>query len=112
MRLEDEEYSIEQAEVKGRELPQWYLEEPPLYVGDDFYIKAFWRLSTCRPQGLTPGKIPWFALVEYGHHVGLDDDTIELFELVISAMDNAYTKRLSEKAEKDKQTQGGKGKKH
>jgi hypothetical protein len=76
---------------KGRELPAWYLDEPELLPADGFYLRAFGELNTCRgAAGFGLPDIPWSAIVQYGYHVGLEDDMIEPFTVVIRRMDEAY----------------------
>lgn len=96
--MKEKQYSIEAAIVKGRELPKWYLEEPALYPGDDFYLTAFYRLSTCRlHQGDIPGNIPWSEIVKYSDRRKLDEDNSLLFEHVLAEMDCAYVQRYIRK---------------
>lgn len=59
--------------------------------GDGFWLKAFGELTTCRgATGFGLPEIPWTAIVQYGYHVGLDDDMIDTLVLVIRKMDEAY----------------------
>jgi hypothetical protein len=59
--------------------------------GDEFYLRAFRELSTCRHgSGLAP--IPWTSIVEYGLLARLDADNMRLFVDVIRAMDIAFLK--------------------
>jgi hypothetical protein len=47
--------------------------------------EAFWELSSCRPQGMSVGPIPWTAIHEY-----MDAKEIahaERFERLVRAMD-------------------------
>ena len=102
MRCERDGFSIDAALDKGRDLPDWFLEEPPLLPGDQFYLDAFWDLSTCRPVGMSEGPIPWTSIVEYWRMSGLDDDTMELFVGVIRAMDAEYMIWRNDQAERQK----------
>ncbi len=89
-RLEDERYSIEAGQLKGRSLPQWFLDEPPVFKGDEFYFQAFNDLNTCRQVGMEVGPIPWHRITEYGREAGLDDSIRKAFVRIIRAMDDAY----------------------
>ncbi len=79
---------MEAAVRKGRKLPDWYLEEPPRQPLDQFYLGSFWALSTTRNYEF--GPIPWDQIVKYGLRVGLDDDMIEVFVILLRAMDAGY----------------------
>ena len=79
---------LEAAISKGRKLPDWYLDEPPLNFGDEIYIKAFWELSTCRQIGMSEGPIPWIGIVEYCKHKGIYE--VDDFVEIIRALDSAY----------------------
>jgi hypothetical protein len=86
--------------AKGRNLPDWYLEEPVLLPGEDFYINAFWDLSTCRQIGMDSGPIPWDKIHEYGLHTGLDDDILKMFVSIIRTMDTGYLDWQTEQTNK------------
>lgn len=78
---------------KGRAAPSWYYEEPAAEPGDEFYMAAFWDLTTERPHlgmSAVPGPIPWRAIVDYAQHHGLEPDVSAAFEQVIREMDTAY----------------------
>lgn len=64
--------------------------------GDDFYIRAFWELSSCRDFGSFVGPIPWDKIVMYGERKGLDSAMIEVLEFVIRELDEVYLKDLRE----------------
>ena len=72
-------------------LPPWWLDgEPPVFPGDEFYIDAFAKLSTCRHVGMAPGPIPWRDIVAYADRIGLDQGEAEAFSTVIMTMDAAW----------------------
>lgn len=76
---------------RGAQLPKWYLDEPPKLPGDDFYLRAFHLLGTCRVAfGERLGPIPWLAVRAYAVQEQLDRQTTRLFEDVIAAMDLAH----------------------
>jgi hypothetical protein len=94
----DKEFSIQAAIAKGRELPEWALNEPPLYPGDDFFITAFYELSTGEP-------IPWIDRMTYARHKCLEPDVADAFSHIIRGMDSEYMKW---KAAKEKALNAGK----
>ena len=83
-------YSVEAAIEKGRPLPDWAQNIPELLPGEDFYMKAFFDLSTCREVGNAIGPIPWNIIIEYAKHSGLDRDTTSCFVQIIRQMDSEY----------------------
>lgn len=87
---------MEAAIAKGRPLPQWYLDEPTMFVGYDWFITAFWRLTTDRPMangGL--GPIPWSSRLQYAIVHGIPRDMIEAFVDIIGILDTAYLKWMA-----------------
>ena len=80
-------------------MPKWFEDEPKSERGDEFYIRAFWELSSCRQfyivQGVKGahtvlGPIPWDKLVEYGERAGLEPDMMNVFSVVIRELDEFY----------------------
>lgn len=64
--------------------------------GDEFYIRAFWELSSCRDFGQFVGPIPWDKIILYGERKGLDSDMINVLEVVIRELDEVYLRDLRE----------------
>ena len=92
-------------EDRGQELPDWYLDRPELEQGDELYLEAFHRLSTCRPYTFGgPGPIPWTATVAYAEFLGLDRDLWPVLDTVIRAADTVWLQWHTDNA-----PQGGKG---
>ena len=88
MRLQRDGFSIDAAARKGRKFPDWYLDQPAIFPGDEFYLRAFYHLSSCRRfQG---GPIPWELIAQYAAGWQLAPDMVETFATVIPMMDNAY----------------------
>ena len=85
---------------KGRALPKWYLDEPYVFPAQQFFLKAFWDLNTCRSTGMGIGPIPWDKIVQYGSYAGLDDDMIEPLVSIIREMDAEYLLWHSDATEK------------
>ena len=74
---------IEAALERGQEIPDVFREEPPLYPGEEFYLQAFKKLSTCRQLGMSIGPIPWDAIDRYIERSQLDPELHEVFEATI-----------------------------
>lgn len=70
------------------------MKQPGLGRGDDFYLRAFWELSSCRQFGEVMGPIPWNFLIQYAERAGLDAGMIRVFEVVIRELDEAYLEHL------------------
>lgn len=102
MRCARDNFSIEAAAEKGRELPEWYYNEPQLLPGDEFYLKAFRDLHTCRQAGMELGPIPWDETVRYAQFYELEEDLIEPFLYIIRAMDVAYRDWMEKENERNK----------
>lgn len=93
MRYQRDGHGVETLIDRGvpyESLPDWYKDCPALESFDHFYRIAFWRLSTERAIGFSMGAIPHSKIVEYGSRMGLHPPTMDLFEAVIRAMDEAY----------------------
>jgi hypothetical protein len=89
LQLEREGFSIDQAILKKRELPAWYLDEPEIPEGTEFFLSAFRDLSTCRGMD---GPIPWTAAHLYAEFKGLDRDVAELLWEVVQTLDGTERK--------------------
>lgn len=98
LRYEKEGYSAEAAQRKGREVPEWFLDEPAVGRMDHFYGKAFNDLSTCRSFGMGLGPIPWDKIDEYGRKAGLTNDILKAFIDIIRLMDEAYLRHHKDEA--------------
>lgn len=75
---------------KGRQIPEWFENEPVVDIGDDFYMKSFYDLGTERSIGMSLGPIPWSKIVAYASHYGLEPDVTEAFVDIIREMDVVY----------------------
>lgn len=78
--------------ANGEQPPAHLLPPPPSPEPDvdDFYLDAFFRLSTERAIGMAVGPIPWHHVVAYADRAGLAGEAAELFVQVIAAMDRGY----------------------
>jgi len=72
--------------AKNRALPEWYLEEPELLPGDEFYLREFRVLGTERVMG---GPIPHSKIISRAFQLGLDTCMINAMAEIIMAMDDA-----------------------
>lgn len=93
-------------------MPAWYDEEPLVLPGEDFYLRAFWDLSTERQIGMGLGPIPFFARQRYALEAGLEPDMIRPFIDIIGKLDVAYlnwsAQEQKRKSEVEKPTRGDK----
>lgn len=81
-------------------LPSWFLDRPELLDGDEFYIKAFWELSTGRQIGFSLGPIPWDQILLYAQMHGIDD--IEAFVEIIRALDSTHLTWVADQQERER----------
>lgn len=58
--------------------------------GDEFYMRAFWNLSSERQFGQVLGPIPWSKIIDYGERRKLDDAMVGVLEHVVREMDECY----------------------
>lgn len=79
-------------------------EEPGSLPGDDFYLRAFWDLSTQRQIGFTVGPIPALDLRLYACEVGVPAFMMEAFTAIIRGLDQAYLKHAEDTRKKAKKT--------
>ena len=95
-------FSVEAAVIKGRKLPSWLEDEPQLLPGDDFYLRAFWELSTCRSSGFGIGPIPWRDIVAYADYAGMDSELVDGFVMIIRRIDAAFMKWSEQEQERNR----------
>ncbi|MCY4318345.1 MAG: hypothetical protein OXE76_03975 [Alphaproteobacteria bacterium] len=85
---------LDNAEARARrdktapKYPSWYTDAPDLRTEDDWYLEAFQRLSTGRPQG--SGPIAWRSMVEYAAWMGLDRGNTDALVVILEQMDAAW----------------------
>lgn len=75
------------------------MRKPDLADGLDWYLGAFWMLSTERPLGAFggAGRIPFSALDRWAARFGVVDlDAFERLQVLIEALDVEYLKLLAE----------------
>lgn len=81
-------------------MPAWADECPDLSEGDQFFMRAFWDLTTERQVGFSMGQIPDSRIDEYGRRKGLDSGSMDLFRAVIRMLDDAYLKWVADEQKK------------
>lgn len=83
---------MESAIAKGRKLPDWYINEPTLLDGDEFYMLEFWTLDTTRQIGGGGlGPIPITSIEDRGERRhGFDGETLALYIGIIRCMDDGF----------------------
>lgn len=91
---------MESAILKGRRLPNWYLDEPQIVGIESFYINSYWDLSSTRR--FQDGPIPWDKIVEYGKQKGLEYGILDSFVAIVRAMDAAFLEWRREQADRQR----------
>lgn len=91
MKFAKDGFQVEAAEAKGRDLPDWFLEEPMVMENETFYLSAYYDLFTCRfYEG---GGIPWDKIKDYAeNYLELESNHIEVFIEMIYVLDAEYMK--------------------
>ena len=84
-------------------LPEWARERPRIAEGDEWYVHAFWELSSTRAIGMGMGPIPWHHVVDYGARSGLDEGMIRVMVKIIRALDHAYLHWNAEEGDRKNQ---------
>ncbi len=82
----------QRARGTGGRAQRFIEEEPGVERGDEFYLRAFWELSSERQFGQAIGPVPWSKIVQYGVRRNLDDAMMVVFESVVRNLDEAYLK--------------------
>ncbi len=90
LRFQRDGWAIEVADARGQPLPKWFIDRPESTPEDDFYLKAFWDLSSTRSIGFGVGPIPWDQIVSYADRMGLEPDIAQGFVRIIQALDGTY----------------------
>lgn len=58
--------------------------------GEEFYLEAFWSLSTERQVGQALGRIPWSRAMLYAVKEGVEPDMLGPFWRILYEMDTGY----------------------
>ena len=80
-------------------MPKKIAEAPQLLPGLGFFFQAFLALSSCRPLGMSEGRIPWTAAFQFGQNMDMDEDEFEDLWILVSYMDAEYLKFRHAQAE-------------
>lgn len=91
---------IDRAIEMGTSLPEWFLSQPILLPGEEFYLNAFMDLSGDRSVGMGPGPIPWTVMVKYAQFKGIDEDFIDYFTRILRIIDSRYIEWQNAESEK------------
>lgn len=69
-------------------MPDWYLNEPLSFPGDERYLDAFWYLATERRWA--SGPIPVTLVEQYAFRHGFPPDMIASFVRILRKLDEAW----------------------
>jgi hypothetical protein len=98
LNFKEKEFSLQAAITKGRAIPEWALNNPEHLRGDEFFLTAFYQLSSCRHlTSESPGPIPWDKIILYASVKELEPDVSLAFEYILREMDAGYLKWYSKK---------------
>lgn len=98
--VESGQYQRSRVGRTGR-LPAWFTRQPKRVRGDDFYVRAYSRLSTERlPFDGQIGPVPWSCVDRYGRNYGLSPLMHEWFVDLIMVTDRAYIERIERESQK------------
>lgn len=84
----DKGWLVEAALERKQPIPDLFGERPDLMDGDQFFMDAYWELSSCRYVAL--GPIPWTAIMEFARYVQLPVDLVPMFNRAIRALDITF----------------------
>lgn len=104
-----EETLLRRARAERKPTPKAIAEAPLLAPGLGFYFQAFLALSSCRPVGMSEGRIPWTAAAEYARHMEMSSEEFEDLWALVSSMDGAYLTWQNNKQEQRRKTEAMKG---
>jgi hypothetical protein len=89
---------VEQARINRAPVPTRIKNAPQLWVGLELFYRAFYDLTTCRPNtGFGAGEIPWTATEEYARSMRMDWEQKTRLHYLIRALDRAYLEYLEGK---------------
>ena len=88
LRYQRDEFSVNAAIEKGRELPQWYTNRPTEFPGDEFYLREFFKLSTRR--NYAGGPIPVDVVEQVAYAWEMNPTEAVSFSIIIRRMDDAF----------------------
>ena len=78
------------------------MEQPELLPGEEWYLSAFWELSSERigSGSQTLGRIPWSRALMFGAYHGLEEPMLSAFWKYVSAMDMGYLQFMKNEHER------------
>lgn len=97
--MQREGWTVTTRLAKGQKPPQWYSEQPEIGPLDEFYLSAFWDLSTTRGIGMTCGPIPWNHIRDYAEYAGLERDVGFAFAAIMRQLDAYYLSDMARQQE-------------
>lgn len=98
--IESGQYQRSRVGRTGR-LPAWYTRQPTRVRGDEFYVKAYARLSTERvPFENQIGPLPWSKVDRYGSRYQLTPLMHEWFVDLLMVTDRIYIERIERENQK------------
>lgn len=86
-------------------MPPALANKPDLHEGLDWYLDAFWDLSSDRPLGAMggAGRIPFTAIDRWARRFGVDDpDAFDRLMTFVGALDATFLKLAAERDPPDK----------
>lgn len=89
-----EENVLRQARLAGDPVPDRIANRPQLLPGLDFFLFAFYDLSTERQAGMGVMPIPWSAMHGYALAHDMSGEDYEDLLYLVRALDTAYLKSL------------------
>ena len=92
----------DQAIRSGQPIPDRILNAPQLSECLEFFVTAFWELSTCRQLGMGEGPIPVTAIMEYGRFYDCNQEFTQDLIFYVSVLDAIYLKHQNRKTESKK----------
>jgi hypothetical protein len=93
-----EQFIIDQARRNRVPIPDKIANAPVLQPGLAFYYNAFLALSSCRPVGMTEGRIPWTAVDQYATRYALEEDEMDILWTLVCEMDTVYIRHQQKRA--------------
>ena len=95
---------MEQARRTGLPVPDSFKNVPELFEGLDLYLTAFMELQSCRFSGSGyVAPISFLTMVEYCEKCGVVGEQAEDLIFLVSRMDEAYLRHLSEKTRAERE---------
>lgn len=73
-------------------LPKRIAEAPTLFMGLELFYAAFFDLHTCRPLGMSEGRISWLHIEQWADANHLDPEQREDLHFYIKQIDGEYLK--------------------